>query len=295
MAEAATRLLGADRASIFLWDRPNHTLVGRPALGVEGGELRIPDNAGVVGQVVQTGEPRRVGSAIFAGTAADRPPGRSAAGLSDALAAVRAAARPHDGELFGAFEVINKLDGNFTGDDEAALVELAAHAAIALENTQQIEAAAGRAAADRRSGRPRRPRSSARAPRSRRCARPSRRVADTELAVLILGENGTGKEVVSQSIHYLQPSPRQAVHRGQLRRDHRDAAGKRAVRPRKGRASPTPTKSRPGKFELAAGGTLFLDEIGDMSLGGQAKLLRVLEEKVVVRVGGCSRFTPTPA
>src|SRR5206468_4201202 len=43
---------------------------------------------------------------------------------------------------------------------------------------------------------------------------------------------------------------------------------------------------RRGKFELAARGTLFLDEIGDMSLAGQAKLLRVLEEKVVVRVGG---------
>jgi Nif-specific regulatory protein len=45
-------------------------------------------------------------------------------------------------------------------------------------------------------------------------------------------------------------------------------------------------ESRPGKFELASGGTLFLDEIGDMSLGGQAKLLRVLEDKTVVRVGG---------
>src|SRR5205823_697424 len=42
MAQAATRLLRADRASIFLWDRPNHTLVGRPALGVAEGELRIP-------------------------------------------------------------------------------------------------------------------------------------------------------------------------------------------------------------------------------------------------------------
>ena len=45
-------------------------------------------------------------------------------------------------------------------------------------------------------------------------------------------------------------------------------------------------ETRNGKFELANGGTLFLDEIGDMSLAGQAKLLRVLEEKVVVRVGG---------
>src|SRR3972149_2124098 len=60
MAEAATRLLGADRASIFLWDRTNHILVGRPALGIPGGELRIPDDRGVVGRVIQSGEPRRV-------------------------------------------------------------------------------------------------------------------------------------------------------------------------------------------------------------------------------------------
>src|SRR5262249_15570904 len=45
-------------------------------------------------------------------------------------------------------------------------------------------------------------------------------------------------------------------------------------------------EARQGKFELAAGGTLLLDEIADLSLAGQAKLLRVLEEKVVVRVGG---------
>ena len=92
MAEAATRLLGADRASIFLWDRPNHTLVGRPALGVPSGELRIPDDRGVVGEVIHTGQPRRVDAATE--PEADRPPRRCATPLPDPHAAVRAAARP---------------------------------------------------------------------------------------------------------------------------------------------------------------------------------------------------------
>ena len=60
MAEASTKMFAADRASIFLWDKANKTIVGRPALGVEGGELRLPDDAGVVGQVIQSGAPRRV-------------------------------------------------------------------------------------------------------------------------------------------------------------------------------------------------------------------------------------------
>ena len=64
MAEAASRLLEADRASIFLWDRPNHTLVGRPALGLPDGELRIRDDRGVVGEVIRGGEPRRVDAAV---------------------------------------------------------------------------------------------------------------------------------------------------------------------------------------------------------------------------------------
>ena len=52
---------------------------------------------------------------------------------------MRAAARASRAKCCGAFEVINKLEGDFTDEDEAALVELAAHAAIALENTQECE------------------------------------------------------------------------------------------------------------------------------------------------------------
>ncbi len=71
MAEAATKMLGIRSCpALFLWDRPNHTLVGRPAAGVEGNELRIPDDQGVVGEVIQSREPRLVN----AGAGAERSP-----------------------------------------------------------------------------------------------------------------------------------------------------------------------------------------------------------------------------
>ena len=112
-----------------------------------------------------------------------------------------------------------------------------------------------------------------------------RRVADTDLAVLILGENGTGKEVVAQSIHYLSRRRDQPFIAVNCAAIPETLAESELFGHEKG-AFTDAHEARAGKFELAAGGTLFLDEIGELSLGGQAKLLRVLEEKVLVRVGG---------
>jgi Nif-specific regulatory protein len=291
MAETATKLLAAERASIFLWDQANQTLVGRPALGVAGNELRIPDDAGVVGQVIQTGQPRRVDADVTAEQREiDRRVDQKLKFQTRTLVCVPL--RGRKGELFGAFEVINKRDGNFTDDDQEALTELAAHAAVALENTQQIEQllASRKQVADQAAqgvqligGSP-----AIEALRST-----IRRVADTELAVLILGENGTGKEVVAQMIHYQsrrRGEPFIAVNCAALTETLLESE---LFGHEKG-AFTDARETRQGKFELAASGTLFLDEIGDMSPGGQAKLLRVLEEKVVVRVGG-STSIPTAA
>ncbi len=289
MARAATKLLAAQRASIFLWDQANHTLVGRPALGVEGNELRIPDNAGVVGQVVQTGEPRRVDVDIAAEQREiDRRVDRELKFQTRSLLCVPL--RGRDGDLFGAFELINKIEGNFTDDDQTALTELAAHAAVALENTQQVEQllASRKQIADQAAegvqliGQ---------CPPIEALRSTIRRVADTELAVLVLGQNGTGKEVVAQMIHYhsrRRNEPFVAVNCAALTETLLESE---LFGHEKG-AFTDARETRVGKFELAASGTLFLDEIGDMSLGGQAKLLRVLEEKVVVRVGG-SATIPT--
>ena len=281
MAEAATELLGADRASIFLWDRANKSLVARPALGVEDDELRLPDNTGIVGQVIQSLEPRRVGGKIGADEIARNVDAETGYHTETLLCVPLLAA---DGKCLGAFEVLNKINGQFTDEDERGLQELAAHAAVALENTQQleellskhqmlVEEAAGGVQLIGES------------PAIEAVRSTARRIADTDLAILVLGENGTGKEVVARSIHYLsgrREQPFIAVNCAALSETLLESE---LFGHEKG-AFTDARETRAGKFELASGGTLFLDEIGDMSLSGQAKLLRVLEDKTVVRVGG---------
>ncbi|MCU0878273.1 MAG: sigma-54-dependent Fis family transcriptional regulator [Pirellulaceae bacterium] len=291
MAETAIRLLSAERASIFLWDKANRTLVGRPALGVEGGELRIPDDAGIVGQTVQSGEPRRVDADVaIEQREIDRRVDRNLKFETRSLLAVPL--RGSSGELFGAFELINKIGGNFTDEDQEALTELAAHAAVALENTQELEkllSTKRQVAEQAAQG----VQLIGNAPAIVALRSTVRRVAETELAVLVLGENGTGKEVVAQMVHYhslRRSEPFVAVNCAALTETLLESE---LFGHEKG-AFTDARETRQGKFELAASGTLFLDEIGDMSLGGQAKLLRVLEEKVVVRVGG-SASIPTNA
>ena len=281
MAQASTRLLGAQRASIFLWDRENQTLVGRPALGVEGGELRVPDDVGIVGQVIQSGQPRRVGPGggqDQINREVDRQLGFQTASL------LCVPLRGKSGELLGAFELINKLDGVFSLDDEEALTELAAHAVIALENTQQHEQLV-RVRDQMTDEAARGANLIGDCPPIEALRSTVDRVAKSDLAVMILGENGTGKEVVARRIHYLSRRSREpfiAVNCAALTETLLESE---LFGHEKG-AFTDARDTRIGKFELASGGTLFLDEIGDMSLSGQAKLLRVLEEKVVVRVGG---------
>jgi Nif-specific regulatory protein len=288
MAATSTRLLGAERATIFLWDRPAKLLIGRPALGVQGNELRISDHTGIVGQVIQTGQARRVDMDIEAEQGeVDRRVDRQLKFHTKSLVCVPL--RGKSGELFGAFEVINKIGGNFTDADQEALTELAAHAAIALENTQQVEDLlhSRQQIADESA---QRVQMIGNCPAIEALRSTIRRVADTDLAVLILGENGTGKEVVAQSIHYgsrRRAEPFVAVNCAAITETLLESE---LFGHEKG-AFTDARETRQGKFELASKGTLFLDEIGDMSLAGQAKLLRVLEEKVVVRVGGSATIS----
>lgn len=283
IAEAATRLLGAQRATIFLWDKVSKTLVGKPALGVKGSELRIPDDTGVVGQVVHTGMPRRIDIDIAAEQReVDRRVDKQLQYETQTVVCVPM--RSKSGEIIGAFEALNCSHGNFTDADLETLAELAVHSALALQNVEQLEQLAharARVANQAAAG----VQMIGSCPAIVALRSTIQRVADTDLSILILGENGTGKEVVSQSIHYQsrrRQEPFIAVNCAALTETLLESE---LFGHEKG-AFTDAREMRRGKFEIASGGTLLLDEIGDMSLAGQAKLLRVLEEKVVVRIGG---------
>jgi two-component system response regulator HydG len=114
-------------------------------------------------------------------------------------------------------------------------------------------------------------------------------VAPTDATVLITGESGTGKEVIARAIHAASPRRHNAmvtIHCGALTETLLESE---LFGHEKGAFTGAQFRKK-GKFEAADGGTIFLDEISDISLRTQTDLLRVLQEKEIVRVGGTQQI-----
>src|SRR5688572_359842 len=110
------------------------------------------------------------------------------------------------------------------------------------------------------------------------------RVGPTSARVLITGENGSGKELVARALHAASPRRDEAFVEVNCAAIPSELIESELFGHMKGSFTGA-FADRAGKFEQADGGTLFLDEVGDMSLPAQAKLLRVLQEGVVTRIG----------
>ena len=112
-----------------------------------------------------------------------------------------------------------------------------------------------------------------------------RRAAASEVTVLLTGESGTGKELFARALHALSPrrgGPFVAVNVAALP----DGLVENELFGHEKGAYTGASERRAGRFELADGGTLFLDEIGELPPGAQAKLLRAVEDRTFLRVGG---------
>ncbi len=137
IAEQATQLLQCERASIFLWDTSRNELVGRPALGLPNGELRIPDDVGVVGAVLKSGQVLQVDDVQT------DPIWNSQVDSSSGFQTRNLLCIPMNdvgGKRVGVLEVMNKHQGVFQPTDVETLQALGRQTVAALKNVQEREA-----------------------------------------------------------------------------------------------------------------------------------------------------------
>ena len=289
IAREATHLLGCDRASIFLLDRERNQLWSKVALG-SAEILRFNANEGIAGHAVRTGEAINVADAysdprFF--TAIDRKTGYQTRTV------LAVPVKNERGEINGAFEVLNKHSGIFTRQDQQALEALALHAATAIETAQlvgelrrnqdelvQQNAHLWREVENRYASHG----IIGTGHRIQQVVRLVERIRDSLVNVLITGESGTGKEMVAKAIHFTSPRARKQFVALNCAALPETLLESELFGIERGVA--TGVQQRIGQFQKADGGTLFLDEIGDLSITAQAKILRVLQERVLERVGG---------
>ena len=288
VAERAAMVLDAEGASVLLHDADRNQLVFKTAVGPGADSLvgeRFDASLGIAGQALKNRRAMIVNDVrqnrhFFAGIDAK---------TKTVTRSLIAAPLLHQDQVLGVVEVLNPRDRDFFSNRDVELLQIFGNMAAA--------AAASASAYDRvtkqnRGLREAMPstqvvgRSAAMLHINELC----RKVAISSATVLLYGETGTGKELAARSIHEFSP-----------RRDKPFIAINCAALPEslleselfgheKG-AFTGATGQKLGRFELADGGTLFLDEIGEISPAIQVKLLRVIQEREFVRVGGTVSLT----
>jgi len=289
IAREATSLLDCDRASIFLLDRARNELWSKVALGSDE-ILRFDARRGIAGMCALTGSVVNVNDAYSDPRFYTAIDGRTGYRTRNVLAVP---VRNQHNAIVGSFEVLNKRIGVFSARDEESLLALASHAANAIETAQLI--------GELRRNHDQLEQQNAHLLREvenrysmhgiigtgqkiQQVVRLIERIRDSVVNVLITGESGTGKELTAKAIHYNSPRARKPFVALNCAALPETLVESELFGIEKGVA--TGVQQRQGQFQKADGGTLFLDEIGDLSLTAQAKILRVLQERVLERVGG---------
>jgi Nif-specific regulatory protein len=288
LAREVKELLRADLVSVFLFDRQKCELCS--LISLDNQRICFDARLGVAGAAATKGKTINVVDAyeheLFYKEVDSRTGYRTKTILAAPIKNIRE-------EVVGVCEAINKLEGVFTCDDAQLLETFASHAASAIETALLIDAL-------KREQEKKEPKDKLQnrieigqsylqklvgvSPEIEAIIRLIDQLRESSVDVLIQGESGTGKELVARALHYNSPrsdKPFVALNCAALPENLVEAELYGIER-----GVATGVEKRTGKFEAANGGTLFLDEIGDLSLSAQAKMLRVLQERAVDRVGG---------
>jgi transcriptional regulator with GAF, ATPase, and Fis domain len=280
LLEAVVELTRAEKGFVIFFKDGERHLAASHNVGNESLDLsRISDT--IVDQVIQHRQPVIVSDALH-----DRKFGRAQSVVDLRLSSVMCVPLIFRNDLLGVLYLGNDaITGLFTEEDLSVLqiwstqASMVLHAALLLDelkvtnrNLREQLRKSGQGAII-----------GSCAP-MKEVFRLIRKIAPTDLSALVLGETGTGKELVAQELHRLSPRAKKpfisincgAIPENLLESElfgHKKGAFTGAV------------SDKVGKFEAADGGTLFLDEIGEMPMPLQVKLLRVLQERVIERVG----------
>ncbi|MEN8261783.1 MAG: sigma-54-dependent Fis family transcriptional regulator, partial [Pseudomonadota bacterium] len=283
----ASQQLKAEGISVFLLDREEGELWF--PLPVSGKVLRLDARLGVVGACASTGEVIRVNDAQ---TDSRFFPSIDVQIEQQTRTLLAVPLRDRTGEVFGVFEAVNKKGKEFSAQDEVVAQAIVDCISLPLQKFHFVEQL--RCERERLKEENAHLRGEVEERFStqnligtslpmQQLVRVIDQIRDSSVDVLITGENGTGKELVAKAIHYSSPRARYpfvAINCAALPENliESELFGI-------GRGTATGVDARIGKFEQAHKGTLFLDEIGDLGLKAQAKVLRVLQERVVEPVG----------
>ncbi|MEZ4320916.1 MAG: sigma 54-interacting transcriptional regulator [Myxococcota bacterium] len=272
--------LGLERAGLCVWDRRREEVALVAAHGLTPAEVqrgRWAPGQGVVGRVVETGRAERVlpGARLAGERVGDRDP-------LDPRAFLVVPVRTEDGVLGALGAYRDGVAEASLDDDERVLVLLAG--LLVPATRRAIQRSAEQAAELQPAS------LIGRSKPMRVVYEAVGQVARSPATVLLRGESGTGKELVASAVH--QGSDR--AHRPFVKVNIAalpDSLVESELFGHERGAFTGAAQRRKGRFELAHGGTLFLDEIGDLSPASQVKLLRVLQEGELQRVGGNETIT----
>ncbi len=284
IAESAASVMRAEASSVLTLDRRRNKLVFAAAVGEHGPMLvgrEFDADLGIAGHVLQSGKAENFSDV-------SRSP-EFFQGIDEQVhfktRGIMASPLIHQSDAIGVVEVLNRRDGLSFSDSELPLLEMFANlAACGIRNAQSHASLKKERAAFRDSvlgantmiG-------SSRAFRD--MVKLADRVAPTHATVLLVGETGTGKELLAKYVHNQSPRADKAFVAVNCAALPETLLESELFGHEKG-AFTGAISQHIGRFELADDGTLFLDEIGDISASTQIKLLRLLQEKAFMRVGG---------